>query len=297
MSARSPAAAGGGVEAGGIIALTTSPSTALAVCGPPAPGPDIVISVIASDSTVTALNGPRPRRADGRDRGTPGGREPTGFVADLLGRADQLQPEPEVARVLQVVGLDLLDSLVTDLVDVDRRVERQPGQDRHLRRRVVAVDVLGRVRLGVAEPLCLGERRGERHPGPRHLGEDEVGRAVDDPVDAVDARAGQRLLKDADHGHDAGDRPLEAQLHAALAGQRPELLAVMREQLLVGGDDVFAVLHRPDHIFARRLDPTDQLDDQIGALQDLLKRPAATREEAGESGAQSGDPLDPVGLR
>ena len=47
-----------GVEAGGIIALMTSPSTALAVCGPPAPGPDIVISVIASDSTVTALNGP-----------------------------------------------------------------------------------------------------------------------------------------------------------------------------------------------------------------------------------------------
>ena len=37
----------GGVEAGGIIALITSPSTALAVCGPPAPGPDIVISVIS----------------------------------------------------------------------------------------------------------------------------------------------------------------------------------------------------------------------------------------------------------
>ena len=30
----------------------------LAVWGPPAPGPDIVISVIARDSTVTALNGP-----------------------------------------------------------------------------------------------------------------------------------------------------------------------------------------------------------------------------------------------
>ena len=44
--------------AGGIIALTTSPSTAVAVCGPPAPGPDMVISVIAADSTVTALNGP-----------------------------------------------------------------------------------------------------------------------------------------------------------------------------------------------------------------------------------------------
>ena len=40
------------------MTLTTSPSTALAVCGPPAPGPESVISVIASDSIVTALNGP-----------------------------------------------------------------------------------------------------------------------------------------------------------------------------------------------------------------------------------------------
>ena len=47
-----------GVEAGGIIADTTSPSTAVAVCGPPAPGPDSVTSVIVSDSSVTALNGP-----------------------------------------------------------------------------------------------------------------------------------------------------------------------------------------------------------------------------------------------
>ena len=50
--------AGAGSVGGGIIAEITSPSTAEAVCGPPAPGPDIVISVIASDSTVTALNGP-----------------------------------------------------------------------------------------------------------------------------------------------------------------------------------------------------------------------------------------------
>ena len=37
---------------------TTSPSTAVAVSVPPAPGPDIVISVIAGASTMTALNGP-----------------------------------------------------------------------------------------------------------------------------------------------------------------------------------------------------------------------------------------------
>ena len=40
------------------MAETTSPSTALAVWMPPAPGPDRVISVMAGDSTVTALKAP-----------------------------------------------------------------------------------------------------------------------------------------------------------------------------------------------------------------------------------------------
>ena len=37
---------------------TTSASTAEAVSMPPAPGPEIVISVIVGPSSVTALNGP-----------------------------------------------------------------------------------------------------------------------------------------------------------------------------------------------------------------------------------------------
>ncbi len=52
-------ATGGGTnEGGGSIADTTSPITADAVCVPPAPGPDRVISVIAGDSIVTALKEP-----------------------------------------------------------------------------------------------------------------------------------------------------------------------------------------------------------------------------------------------
>ena len=50
--------AGGGSDGGGIMAEITSPSTALAVWMPPAPGPLRVISVIAGDSMVTALKAP-----------------------------------------------------------------------------------------------------------------------------------------------------------------------------------------------------------------------------------------------
>ena len=67
-------------------------------------------------------------------------------------------PRPSSLRVLDVVGGDVLDALVADLVEVHRRVEREPREDRHLRRRVLAVDVLGRVGLGVAELLRLGQR-------------------------------------------------------------------------------------------------------------------------------------------
>ena len=49
---------------GELITDTTSPSTADAVCGPPAPGPESVTSVIAWDSSVTALKGP-PTAASG----------------------------------------------------------------------------------------------------------------------------------------------------------------------------------------------------------------------------------------
>ena len=79
-------------------------------------------------------------------------------VADPLGRADQLELEPELVRVLEVVGLDVLDPLVADLVQMHGRVERQPREDRHLGRGVAAVDVLGRIGLGVSEPLSLRKR-------------------------------------------------------------------------------------------------------------------------------------------
>ena len=90
---------------------TTSPSTALAVSTPPAPGPDIVISVIVGASTMTALNGPSTGAS-----GWPAV-EKAGENADAdpsvatLGDPEQLQRQAELLRVREVVGLDLGDPL------------------------------------------------------------------------------------------------------------------------------------------------------------------------------------------
>ena len=102
------------------------------------------------------------------------------------------------------------------------------------------LDVVGRVGLGVAEPLGLAPAPRRRSSPLRAISrEDEVGRAVDDPVDALDARARERLAAaPGSTGTTPATARLEAQLHAALAGGVEQLLAVLREQLLVGGDDV-----------------------------------------------------------
>ena len=60
------------------------------------------------------------------------------------------------------------------------------------------------------------------------------------PKTFVISVAAEALLDHADDRDHAGDRRLEAQLHPGLAGDREELVAVLGEQLLVGGHDVAA---------------------------------------------------------
>ena len=188
-----------------------------------------------------------------------------------LGDAEQLQREAELLGVGEVVGLDRLDPLVGDLVERDRGVEGEPGEDRHLRRGVGAVDVVARVGLGVAQLLGPRQHLLVGGAGRRHLAEDEVGRAVDDAEDLGDLGDAEALL---DHAHDRDHprhRGLEAELHAGLAGDVEELVAVLGEQLLVGGDDRPAGPQRVEHVVAGRVGAADQLDDQVGALEDLAE--------------------------
>ena len=79
-------------------------------------------------------------------------------VAHEAGASDQLHVHVERVRRRDVVERDVLDPLDGDPVDRDARAERDRREDRRLRRRVEAGDVLCRVGLGESEPLRLGER-------------------------------------------------------------------------------------------------------------------------------------------
>ena len=93
---------------------------------------------------------------------------------------------------------------------------------------------------------------------------------------AVDVRSGQCLVDHADARHDAADRRLEAQLDLARARGLVDLLAVLRQHLLVGRYDVLAGLNGPQDVLARRLDAADELHDQVAALEDVVEVAART---------------------
>ena len=116
-------------------------------------------------------------------------------------------------------------------------MERERGEDRGLGGGVVALDVGGRVGLGVAERLRLLDRLVEVEALGRHLVEHVVGGAVDDAEHARHAVARERLAHRADDRDGAGDGGLEVQVDAGRVGRRVERRAVLREQRLVGGDD------------------------------------------------------------
>ena len=164
--------------------------------------------------------------------------------------------------------------------------------------------------LGVAELLGLGERVGVALAVARHGGEHEVGRAVDDADQLVDAGRGERLLEHAHDGDGGAGRGLVAQLRAAAVGGHLQLGAVAREQLLVGRDDRDAALEQLAQVAERRLDAAHDLGhdldrrvvaDVLEAVGEQPGRRALARprrvahERAHDADGPAGDALDDVG--
>ena len=157
-----------------------------------------------------------------------------------LGDAEQLDDVAEPAGDGDVAGGDAADALVVHVAGHDLGAERDRGDDRRLGAGVVALDVGRRVALGVAQLLGLGERGAVLGALLGHLGEDEVGGAVEDAHHAGDRLAAQALAQRADERDAAGDGRLEQQVDAVGVGGGEQLGADVGEQLLVAGDDGLA---------------------------------------------------------
>jgi hypothetical protein len=152
---------------------------------------------------------------------------------------------------------------------VDRRwrVSHRPNASRpgyELVHRVVALDVTGRVGLGIPEGLRIGEDRRVRAPVPGHRAQDEVGRAVDDAAHPRDVVGGQVRRQRAEDRYAAGHGRLEPERRAGPSGDGLEIRTVMRHDVLVGGHDRLGGTERRSDQRPRGFVAAHQLDDDIG---------------------------------
>ena len=184
-------------------------------------------------------------------------------VVEALGDGEQLHDVAEPRGGGDVVGGDLADALVVHVAGDHPDTERDRRDDRRLRACVVPLDVGGGIALGIPEALRLGERVAVARTSVGHPSEDEVRRAVDDPHDAADRLAGERLAQRPHQRDAAGDRCLEQEVASRGVGRAEDLGTDVREQLLVRGDNRLAVLECREDQLARRLDAADDLDDEV----------------------------------
>ena len=162
-----------------------------------------------------------------------------------------------------ILRLDAADALGKGALELERNAKRERAQDGELVRGVDALDVEGRVRLRVAERLRLGEHVSKVPALVAHLRQDEIAGAVNDAGDPLDVVGGQPLAQRLDDGNAADDGGLEGHHDATRLRGAEDLVAVHRDQRLVGGDHVLAVGDGAQHQLARRRIAADELDDDV----------------------------------
>ena len=109
-------------------------------------------------------------------------------------------------------------------------------------------------------------------PFLRHLGEDVVGGAVDDAVDADDFVGDQIAQQRRYDGRAAGDARLEQDLHVLAARRRENVCAALRHNLFVGGNDVLAKRYGFQDVVQRGLFAAHNLYDDvhIGVVENVV---------------------------
>ena len=181
----------------------------------------------------------------------------------VAGDAQQLNGVAELAGLGDVLGADGTDALLVDVVGGHAGAKADGGEDGRLAGGIEAVDVGGRIGLGIALGLGIGEHVGVIGALGVHARQDVVGGAVEDAGDGQDLVAHQVVLERADDGDTAAAAGLALDLDAALARLLGKRLDMTAEQGLVGGDDVLAVLKGRGEDLGRGVLAADQLDDDV----------------------------------
>ena len=177
--------------------------------------------------------------------------------------AQQLDGVAELAGLGDVLGADGTDTLLVHIVGGNAGAKADGGEDGRLAGGVEAVDIGGRVGLGIALGLRVGKHVSVIGALGVHARQDIVGGAVEDAGDGQDLVTHQVVLERADDGDAATAAGLALNLHAAHTRLLGERLDMTAQQGLVGRDDVLAVLEGGGEDLGRGVLASDELDDDI----------------------------------
>ena len=157
-----------------------------------------------------------------------------------LGDAQQLDDVAKAFGHGDVCRGDSADALVVHVAGDHLRPEGDRRHDRRLGPGIEPFDIGCWVTFGETQCLRLGESDAVVGALLGHLGEDEVGGAVDDPHDSSDRLAAQALAQYTDDGDATGNRRFEQQIDTGVVADAEQFGAHVGEQLLVGRDDGLA---------------------------------------------------------
>ena len=150
-----------------------------------------------------------------------------------------------------------------DFLRIHPEAVRERGQDAGFVRRIVAVNVQVRRRLGVAQLLGLGEHGAEVRAFELHARQDVIAGAVDDAVKRVDAVADKPFAQRFDDGNAAANARLVIKIRAVFFRGGKKLLAVRGQQCLVRSDDRLAEPERGQNHRPGDAGAADQFDDDV----------------------------------
>ena len=184
-------------------------------------------------------------------------------VRRVARHAQQLDRAAHLAGKADVGCSNARDALADHVREAHAGVEADGCHDGNLASRVVALNVRGRVRLGIAQLGRLCQRLVKLHAVLRHAGQDVVGGAVDNAHDLGQLVAGEALLERADDRDGAGHRRLKLEITVICLCEVEQLCAVLRDQIFVGGDNILARLKRLADVGACRLDAAHQLNHDL----------------------------------
>ena len=188
-----------------------------------------------------------------------------------LGDAQQLDAVTQLLRVLDVGRAELGDAFDIGLVKLHRNAKRNGAHQCELVRGVHAFNVKGRVGFGVTQALRIFQHHVKVQALVAHLAQDEVGGAVDDAGDPLDAVGGQAFAQRLDDGDATGHGRFKRHHHALGGRCGKDLGAVHGQQRLVGGDHMLARGNGFQHQLLGQRVATNQLDHDVdvGVADDL----------------------------